>query len=235
MIAYFGIATGIARPRGLRMSDYEQSIPTRQSLLSRLKDWDDRASWQDFFDTYWRLIYGTARKAGLSDSESQDVVQETLLTVCKNIGEFHYDSSKGHFKSWLLKTTAWKIGDHFRKRSKAILQPLDTEVSDEEGASLSASAPDEMAQSWELDWEKNLMDAAVERVRKKIPPKHFQIFDLTAVKGWPAQRVAATLNTNAGYVYVIAHRVKARIKKEVKKLKNDPCLQSDAATRHRTL
>jgi len=26
-------------------------IPTRQTLLSRLKDWQDQASWREFFDT----------------------------------------------------------------------------------------------------------------------------------------------------------------------------------------
>ena len=45
-------------------------IPTRRSLLNRLKDWEDQESWQDFFDTYWKLIYGVAAKAGLTDDES---------------------------------------------------------------------------------------------------------------------------------------------------------------------
>jgi len=35
----------------------DELIPTRQSLLGRLKDWEDQASWREFFDTYWRLIY----------------------------------------------------------------------------------------------------------------------------------------------------------------------------------
>jgi len=59
----------------------EELIPTRRSLLSRLKDWDDQESWKDFFDTYWKLVYGVAIKAGLSDQEAQDVVQETVLSV----------------------------------------------------------------------------------------------------------------------------------------------------------
>lgn len=42
------------------------SVPlTRQTLLSRLRDWQDQEGWQEFFDTYWRLIYNVARKAGL--------------------------------------------------------------------------------------------------------------------------------------------------------------------------
>ena len=30
---------------------------TPSSLLRRLKNWDDQSGWQEFFDTYWKLIY----------------------------------------------------------------------------------------------------------------------------------------------------------------------------------
>src|SRR5215831_16799864 len=60
-------------------------IPTRATLIEKLKNWQDQASWQEFFDIYWRLIYCVARKAGLSEVEAQDVVQETLVSVAKHI------------------------------------------------------------------------------------------------------------------------------------------------------
>ena len=40
-------------------------LPTRQSLLSRLKNWNDHDGWKVFFDTYWKLIYKAARESGL--------------------------------------------------------------------------------------------------------------------------------------------------------------------------
>src|SRR6266496_5409417 len=67
--------------------DAEKLIATRWSLLSRLKDWGDRDSWQEFFDTYWRLIYDVASKSGLRDAEAQDVVQEVLLAVARKMPE----------------------------------------------------------------------------------------------------------------------------------------------------
>src|ERR1051325_4714561 len=91
-------------------------IPTRDSLLSRLKDWQDDASWRDFFNTYWRLIYGVARKAGLSDQEAEEVVQETLITVARRIPEFAYDRNTCTFKTWLMNLTRWRIIDQVRKR-----------------------------------------------------------------------------------------------------------------------
>src|ERR1044071_7026683 len=94
----------------------EELIPTRASLLHRLKNWQDDASWRTFFDTYWKLIYGVARKSGLSDAEAQDVVQETLISVAKHIPSFKYDPAIGSFKTWLLNMTRWRIIGQFRKR-----------------------------------------------------------------------------------------------------------------------
>src|SRR5207245_5537229 len=92
--------------------------PTRRSLLSRLKNWNDQESWQDFFDTYWKLIYGAAIKSGLSDVEAQEVVQETVITVTKKIKEFKTDPAFGSFKAWLLHLTRWRIADQLRKRQR---------------------------------------------------------------------------------------------------------------------
>src|SRR5436190_8359181 len=93
----------------------DELIPTRRSLLSRLKDWDDQDSWKEFFDTYWKLVYGVAVKSGLNDAEAQDVVQETVLSVARKMHQFKYDPATGSFKSWLLLITRRRIADHLRK------------------------------------------------------------------------------------------------------------------------
>src|SRR5437588_12262628 len=86
-------------------------IPARRSLLSRLRDLGDEESWSDFFRSYWRLIYEVALKAGLSDAEAQEVVQETVISVAKQIPDFRYDPARGKFKGWLLQITRWRIAD----------------------------------------------------------------------------------------------------------------------------
>ena len=85
---------------------------TRQSLIARLTDWDDKKRWQEFFEAYWHLIYSVAMRAGLRDDESQEVVQETCICVAKNVSR--YDRKAGSFKSWLLHTARWRIADQFR-------------------------------------------------------------------------------------------------------------------------
>ncbi|HYR57610.1 MAG TPA: sigma-70 family RNA polymerase sigma factor [Chthoniobacteraceae bacterium] len=193
----------------------QRQLATRLSLIERLADWKDQARWQEFYDTYWRLIYNVARKAGLTDSEAQEVVQETVLTVAKNVAK--YDPKAGSFKGWLLNTTRWRINDQFRKREPATVQaPRDRR--DDETATIERIAGADGRQLdavWDREWERNLFEAALERVKKRVNARQFQIFDCCVIKRWPASRVAEALRVNLAQVYLAKHRVTALMKKEV--------------------
>jgi RNA polymerase sigma factor (sigma-70 family) len=215
------------KPRELGQAD--ELIPTRQSLLSRLKNREDEESWRVFFETYWRLIYRTAVKAGLGDAEAQDVVQETVLSVLKAMPEFKYRAVDQSFKSWLLRLTRWRIGDQIRKRGKFDPRPFSEPGKDSstatEGAAIESivdPAGLSIAEIWESDWEMNLMEAAIDRVKKKVDPKMYQIFDLYVYKEWTVSRVAQALSVNPAQVYLAKHRVGNLIKKEVKRLQAEP-------------
>ena len=82
----------------------EEFPPTRQTLLSRLRDWEDRESWQEFFDCYWKLIYRAGRKADLADADAQEVVQEVVVAAAKQLPKFKYDPAIGSFKGQGLRT-----------------------------------------------------------------------------------------------------------------------------------
>jgi RNA polymerase sigma-70 factor (ECF subfamily) len=199
-------------------------LATRRSLVDRLANWEDRKHWQEFFDTYWKLIYSAARKSGLTDAEAQEVVQETIITVAKRVEQLRYDPAIGSFKGWLLQITRWRIADQFRKRQpglqqRARSQPDRATATIERVADSNAVDLDAL---WEREWQQNLLSAAITRVKKKIDPKQFQIFDCYVRKEWPAQKVADTLRVNVGQVYLARHRVGALLKKEIKALEKTP-------------
>lgn len=125
---------------------------TRRSLLTRLKHWDDSGAWREFFDRYGKMIYGFAIKAGLSDAEAQDVVQETMLAVTKQMPGFHYDPAKGSFRRWLFNQTRWRIADHFRKRQRAeLLQAASDD--DATGTTEMERVPDASEEKLEATWD----------------------------------------------------------------------------------
>jgi RNA polymerase sigma-70 factor (ECF subfamily) len=199
-------------------------ISTRASLINRLKDWRDESGWQDFFNVYWKLIYGVARKAGLTDAEAQDVVQETLISVAKHMPTFKYDPSIGSFRAWLLNMTRWRIIGQFRKR-----QPL-AEHRPHAGDHTSRTATVEAASDpnspdlnavWEAEWETNLLNAALNNLRRRIDPQRYQIFDFYVNKEWSPQKVAERFGVSTDQVYQIKHRVTEAIRVEVNRLEKE--------------
>jgi RNA polymerase sigma-70 factor (ECF subfamily) len=202
-----------------------EPIPTRRSLLSRLKHWDDQEGWQDFFDTYWKLIYGVATKAGLSDGEAQDVVQDTMVAVARQMPNFRYDPARGSFKSWLFLVTRRRITDHLRKEYRRVKSaeaapgdaartPLLERVPDPAGTNLDAL--------WDAEWKRWLFDAALRRVKRRVEPLHFQVFDCYVRKEWPVKEVVQAFRVSPGMVYVIKNRLSALLAKEVRKLEANP-------------
>ena len=180
-------------------------LPTRASLLSRLRDWQND-SWREFFELYWKLIYNTARRHGLSDMEAQDVVQDTMIGVSRNIPSFRYDPERCSFKTWLMNLILWRIKDQLRKR-RAGHKPIEFAVN--------IPAESEFNQKWEEDWQRNLVGAAVNRVKNKLNPQEFQIFSFCVLQRKGIAETAKVLNVSRARVYLAKHRVSRRIEKEL--------------------
>jgi len=200
-------------------SPTENQIPTRYSLLSRLENRDDHESWKDFFDTYWRLIYSVAMRSGLTESEAQDVVQETVITVARDIHKFKRDRTLGSFKGWLRNTVHWRIADQFRKRpgEKRRARTRTDEARIPELTEIPDPA-NPLESLWQAEWRANLFEAAVDRVKRRVKEEHYQIFYLYAVKHWPVLKVSRVTGASVGKIYIIKHRIATLIKQEIRNL-----------------
>jgi len=197
-------------------TDSELDLKTRRSLLSRLRNLDDQESWRAFFDLYWQMLYKVARRAGLSEADAEDVVQETVVAVARQMPRFQYDAARGTFKGWLFRIVGRRVTDHLRRlyrqprREELPLDPEPEEDDSEPG--LSGEAAGEIGVAWEQEWEQAVLEAAVARVREQTNPKHFQVFDCCVRLGWPTAKVAATLGLSAAQVYLARHRVSRAVK-----------------------
>ena len=202
----------------------EDFAATRSSLVRKLKVWDDQKSWQTFFDTYWKLIYSVAMRNGLSDAEANDAAQETIVAVAKAVKNFEYDRSKGSFRGWLMRWASWKIKDQFRKRSHWQSATPPPEESDGEArTSLPNRIPDPQdgfAKLWQEEWEENLREIVMSRVRTKVPAGQYQIFDCYVLKGWPVEQVSKELCVSKASVYLARTRVGRVAKAETLRIEN---------------
>jgi RNA polymerase sigma factor (sigma-70 family) len=197
-------------------------LQTRATLIQRLKNWQDQASWQDFFDTYWRLIYGVARRSGMTEAEAQDVVQETMLAVAKHMPAFTYNPAIGSFKAWLLNMTRWRILDQFRRRPPGEMVEPKTEDSETQTRFIDRIADPagrQFDEVWEQEWQHNLLNAALDQVKLRVDPQKYQIFDFCVNKGWPPEKVAENFGVSVNLVYLAKHRITEALKSEVERLK----------------
>ncbi|MCB1089968.1 MAG: sigma-70 family RNA polymerase sigma factor [Verrucomicrobiae bacterium] len=201
---------------------------TRMSLIDRLADWEDQKTWDEFYQTYWRLIYSVSLKAGLGRDEAMDAVQETIFSIAKQwrAGQ-QYDPARGSFKTWLMNMTRWRIADQFRKKQRnpaANFQSGGSRGADGDFRDtatierLEDEDGDVLERLWDLEWKSNLTRVALDRVKLKISPKQFQIFDAYVMKGWETDRVKNDLGVSLAQVYLAKHRVGGLLRKEIEAL-----------------
>ena len=203
----------------MTMTD-DSFLPTRSSLLSRLKNASDAAGWQYFVDNYGRLIFQVCMKTGLTRQEAEDIVQDTVAAVAKQMPRFEYDRSKGSFKGWLARGARNHIADYLEKKSRETARRVELPeekaqaiAGDQEGGSL-----DEV---WESEWRQHLMARALRCVQQQLPARSVQIFQMSAVDGWSTEKIAAALRLSRPQVYLARHRAARLVKKEIARLQKE--------------
>ena len=197
----------------------DDPLPTRRSLLKRLKNTADQASWEEFDRMYRGLLRGVARRSGLNELETSEAVQETLITVAKKLPEFHYQPGKDSFKGWLLQIVRWKVSDQLRQRP-----PTEVELAGDGESKLThledtAEAPHDFEMIWNTEWERHLVSQALARVKRQVNPEHYAIYHLHVIEAHTASEVRQILGVGIAAIYLAKHRVGSAVQREVQKLR----------------
>ena len=141
--------------------------------------------------------------------------------MARNIGEFKYDPGVFSFKTWLLQVTRSRLLNQLRKERRHASGRAEN-PNDASGTSYLERLPDpcgnRLEALWDEEWAKNLMDAAIQRVKKRVEIEQFQMFDFYVLRKWPVRKVADTLKVNVGRVYLAKHRVSKLVREEIEKL-----------------
>lgn len=196
---------------------------TRLSLLVGLKETDNQAVWLRFYETYRGLIFQIARRSGLDESNSEEVVQETVISVARSIGKFRYDRAKCAFRTWLYVLARRRIADRLRR---ARLDPLAAgnqadlgeDANIEDLIEAHAREPDP---EWDQLWRQHQLSLAMQRVRGSVGGLQFQLFDAYAVKGGNALEVARAFDVSVGQVYLAKYRVGLAVRKVLRQLETE--------------
>ncbi len=181
---------------------------TQPALLERLRQGSDHLAWDEFFERYWRVLYGAARRRGCSDHTAEEIVQDVMLAVFESQDVFHYDPSRGRFRDWLAVLVRNKLAEHRRRPAQRVRG-----VGGEESPGLAEAESDDTLpeQVWEATFEEALLVVLLDVVRREFNPRTFQAFELSAIQGMSGADVARLTGQTRNAVYLARRKVTQRL------------------------
>ena len=190
-------------------------LRTSVSLLARLRlAKPDQAAWGEFVERYGRKIYGWCRHWGLQEADAEDVTQDVLLKLAEKMKTFAYDAT-GSFRAWLKTLTHHAWQDFVESRRRAGAGQGGTEVLE---TLHQTEARDTLVSALDEEYERDLLDEALARVRLRVQPHTWQAFHLLAVEGRSGAEAAALLGMKVAAVFVARSKVQKMAREEVRKL-----------------
>ncbi len=196
-------------------------LETRSSLINRLKATINGESWEVFFNTYWELIYSVARRKGLSEADSQDIVQETILKVHKSLDRFQYNRERGSFKGWLRTITRSRLVEHYKKQQRQPPTQQPREDEDDPLVNLADPQGPELDRIWSEEWSRSLIQRSLTFLKQQVSLKQYQIFKCHCIDEWTVKEVCDALNVNAAQVYMAKQRVGKIFATKLERLKQE--------------
>lgn len=184
---------------------------TSTELLRELRDPRNRTVWQRYVDRYRDVIVAMGRRAGLPAADAEDFAQQSLLAFSTAYREGHYDRDKGRLSAWLFGIVRRQLAN-FRRRSqrREVQAPADSDGGT--GYIERAAAEDRWEEIWDEEWRAAILRRGLAEIAGEVDPATMAAFERFALRGEPADEVAADLGMTANAVYGAKRRLLQRLR-----------------------
>ena len=181
------------------------SFTTRISVLNGMKSEDER-SWERFYEIYSPLIRLHGKDCGIREDYMDDLIQNVMISLSRQIKNFIYQQNLGKFRNFLRKIIRARSMDILRKIYK------DELVTPEFGFQEEAVLDTHFDQEWrDHVWKVSLM-----LLKQAISPKHYQIFDFLDIQNRKVREIAAFYNLPESTIYSIRNRTEEKLRSIIK-------------------
>lgn len=193
---------------------------TRHSLIQRLQDGGDNAAWDEFASIYRPIIVRIALRKHLQLDDAEDLAQQVLLSVLKNIHKWKADPARARFRTWLQTIVRNATINALNRR------PKDQASGGTNSLHQFHQHPDKSDSLWfDLEWQRETLRWIAQQVRGEFESSTWTAFWETAIEQSPPQEVADKIGKSVGAVYIARSRVMQRIKQRILELDEDSITQ----------
>jgi RNA polymerase sigma-70 factor (ECF subfamily) len=179
--------------------------------LDRLRLQSDAASWKRFVDLYGPLLSTWLRRQGVQAPDADDLVQEVLGVVVRELPQFRHNRRLGAFRCWLRTILLNRLRAFWRGRHG---QP---------GAVGAAPGPDfeqledpqaDLSRLWDQEHDRHVLRRLMELIEPEFAPATWQAFRRVTLDGQSPASAARELGLSVNAVWLAKSRVLRRLRQE---------------------
>jgi len=191
-------------------------VETSASLLERLRHQPDAASWERLVGLYTPLLRGWLRRNDVPQVDVDDLVQEVLQVLVRELPKFHYDPTRGCFRGWLRTIVVNRLWMFWRERQSRPLATGDSDLA--RGLNELEDPHSDLSRQWDREHDAHVARRLLEVIEKDFEAATWQAFRRLVLDGAAAQTVAAEVGISLNAVYLARHRVLRRLREEMRGL-----------------
>lgn len=185
--------------------------PTSISLLERLHD-DHSGAWNQWQAIYAPMLRAWMRRYDVQDADADDLIQEVMLAVAKEVGTFDHNGRYGAFRSWLKRILVHRLRDFWRARQRRAVATGDSDVFQrlkqlEDPAS-------ELSQLWDHEHDRYVLGKLLVLAEPNFAPETWRAFRRVVIDRVSAVEVATECGMTPNAVFVAKSRVLSRLRQE---------------------
>lgn len=176
---------------------------TSLSLLDRLCLAPQDGSWDQLVATYSPLLRNWIGQYGIQAADADDIIQDVLLVVMRELPSFRHNQQQGAFRTWLRRIVVNRIRNFWRTRARAgehggeIMDRLD-ELEDprSEGSRL-----------WDHEHHRHLTQQLLALLHSRFTETTRTAFRRLVLEGATPDEVSAQLGISLNAVFTAKSRV----------------------------
>lgn len=188
---------------------------TSRSLLERVRDSADSESWRRLVDLYTPWLQGWLRRCHVPETDCDDLIQEVLVVVAKEVSGFQLSERRGAFRNWLRTILFNRLQNYWRQQqTRPLVGATDvlTMLEDPNGA---------LDRIWNQEHDEYVTRRLLELIEPEFMATTWRAFRRQVVDDCPAATVAAELNMTANAALIAKSRVLRRLREEARGLTDD--------------
>lgn len=193
--------------------------PTSKSLLTRASNGSDQEAWRRLTELYQPLIGRWVRPHVAQRADAEDVVQDVLTALVRELPRFDHNQRPGAFRAWLRTITVHRLRRYWENRDG---RPAAAGGPEQRAALDQLADPaSELARGWDEEHDRHITRTLLASIRLEFQPATWRAFQRQVQDGFPAADVAGELGLSVNAVLIAKSRVLKRLREKAEGLVDD--------------